>query len=266
VRLVVRTWNVFHGNADPRERHAFLAEIVRLASADGPDVLLLQELPAWSLPRLGEWSGMTAVGEVARRRLFGRLASGGKLARRVTDLDQRLFRSTFTSQANAVLVRSPLRVLAHRHLTLNPWTYRRRFHVGLAGQIAWGRELRGCIVVRVQRRDRTFVVTNLHATTYHDKRLADAELLRAASFIDGFADPGEPLILGGDFNLTVRNSNALPELTGPEWGFEGPTPRGIDHILVRGLQAGAPTRWPDARRRAGGRLLSDHAPVERVIA
>ena len=40
---------------------------------------------------------------------------------------------------------------------------------------------------------------------------------------------------------------------------------GIDHILVRGLDASPPVRWPDERRLHEGRLLSDHAPVEREV-
>jgi endonuclease/exonuclease/phosphatase family metal-dependent hydrolase len=260
--LLVRTWNVFHGNASPPERRAFLADIVRLASADDPDVLLLQELPVWSLGHLGEWSGMTSVGDVARRPLVG----SAELGRRVTAINHGFFRSAFTGQANAVLVREPLYVLNHRHLTLNPWSFRRRFDFGPAAQVAWGKERRGCAVVRLERGDATLVVANLHATANPDKRLADAELLRAASFVDGFAEPGEPVILAGDFNLTVLNSKTLPQLTCPEWGFEGPTETGIDHILVRGLEAGEAARWPDDRRRAGGRPLSDHAPVERVIS
>ena len=43
--LLVRTWNVFHGNASPPERHGFLEQMVRLATEDRPDVLCLQELP-----------------------------------------------------------------------------------------------------------------------------------------------------------------------------------------------------------------------------
>ena len=63
--MLIRTWNVFHGNAVPPERRAFLAEMVRLASADDPDVLCLQELPAWALPRLGDWSVSLRPGVLA---------------------------------------------------------------------------------------------------------------------------------------------------------------------------------------------------------
>ena len=42
--------------------------MLELATADRPDVLCLQELPLWSLPRLERWSGgMSAVWSVARR-------------------------------------------------------------------------------------------------------------------------------------------------------------------------------------------------------
>ncbi len=60
--LLVRTWNVFHGNADPPERRAFLAQMVQVVSADAPDVVCLQEVPVWALGRLGGWSGMIAFG------------------------------------------------------------------------------------------------------------------------------------------------------------------------------------------------------------
>jgi len=236
-----------------------------LASADEPAVLLLQELPVWSLEQLGTWSGMTAVGDVARRAMIGPIPSSAELGRALTDVHHGVLRSAFTGQANAVVVSEALRVREHRHLTLNPLSFRRRYHFGLKSQLAWAKERRGCTVVRVERAEGTFVVANLHATGNVDRRLADSELLRAATFVDGFADPDEPIVLGGDFNLTLQNSRVLPELVGPVWGFEGATPEGIDHILVRGPTATAPMRWPEERRRVGGRLLSDHAPVERDV-
>jgi endonuclease/exonuclease/phosphatase family metal-dependent hydrolase len=84
-------------------------------------------------------------------------------------------------------------------------------------------------------------------------------------FVDGMAKPGEPVLLCGDFNLSTRNSRTLADLTAAEWGFGGPTPTGIDHILVRGVDAAPPLRWPVERRFYEGRLLSDHAPVEREV-
>jgi endonuclease/exonuclease/phosphatase family metal-dependent hydrolase len=118
----------------------------------------------------------------------------------------------------------------------------------------------------VRRGDATFVVANLHATSHQtDKRIADAELLRAAVFVDGFARPDEPVLLCGDFNLSVRNSRTLADLMSAEWGFEGATPTGIDHILVRGVTAKPARIWPLQRRTRNGRVLSDHAPVEREV-
>ena len=57
----------------------------------------------------------------------------------------------------------------------------------------------------------------------------------------------------------------LADLARADWGFTGATPTGIDHVLVRGLPAGQPERWPPERRRLDGRLLSDHAPVDREV-
>jgi endonuclease/exonuclease/phosphatase family metal-dependent hydrolase len=263
VRLVVRTWNLFHGNADPPERRAFLEEMVRLASADGPDLLCLQELPVWALARLGEWSGMAAVEGVAARPKLP-----PELGRLITDLDHGLFRSAFTGQANALLLGTALRLVAHEVLVLNPWSYRRRqahrLGLGPGEQLAWAKERRVCQVVRVRREDGgTLVAANLHATSHRDKRLADAELFRAASFVDGYARPDELVLLCGDLNLSLRNSRVLPQLLGPEWGFDGASPHGIDHVLSRGISLGPPMHWPDARRRFAGRLLSDHVPLER---
>jgi endonuclease/exonuclease/phosphatase family metal-dependent hydrolase len=263
VRLLIRTWNLFHGNANPPERHAFLAEMVRLACADAPDVLCLQELPVWSLRRLPGWSGMTAVGAVAARPKLP-----PELGRIVTDLHHGFLRSVLTGQANAILLGPALRVVDHDVVVLNPWNYRRRvarsLGLGPKRRLRWAKERRVCQVVRVRNGNgSTLVAANLHASSFPDKRVPDAEVLRAVSFADGYAHPREPVLLCGDLNLSLRNSSVLPELLGPEWGFDGATPTGIDHVLSRGLELGAPRRWPESQRLRERRLLSDHAPVER---
>ena len=103
--MLVRTWNLFHGNASPPERRAFLRQMVELVTGDGPDVVCLQELPVWALGELERWSGMRAVGAVARRPLlpFG--------ARLVTDLNHGLLRSAVTGEADAILTRERARDL-----------------------------------------------------------------------------------------------------------------------------------------------------------
>ena len=264
--MLVRTWNVFHGNASPPERRAFLANVVRLAVADAPDVVCLQELPVWSLGHLGSWSGMRAVSDVTERPLL----VSAQLGRWLTELHHGLLRSALTGQANAVLIARALSVREHRSLVLNPLGFRRRearrLRLTRVERSAWRRNRRVCQVLRLAREGTTFVLGNLHASSLRDKRVTDAELVRAATFVDGFANPREPIILAGDFNVTVRNSAALAALGGPDWGFRGATPEGVDHVLARGFSGSAPVRWPVERRTVGGRILSDHAPVERELA
>jgi endonuclease/exonuclease/phosphatase family metal-dependent hydrolase len=268
-RLLVRTWNLFHGNTQPPARKAFLDEMVRLASADRPAVLCLQEVPVWALGQLDDWSGMAAIGTVAQRPHVGPFPSTPEVGRVLTEAHHGLLRSAFTGQANAILLGSDLRVREHRQVILNPFRFRRaqarRLELGAFERLAWSKERRVCQAVRVQRGDETLLVGNLHATGLPDRRVPDAEVLRAAVFVDGMARPDEPVLLCGDFNVSAHNSRTLADLTGAEWGFSGPAAVGIDHILVRGLDASPPLRWRAERRLHEGRLLSDHAPVEREV-
>ncbi|HEY6961624.1 MAG TPA: endonuclease/exonuclease/phosphatase family protein [Gaiellaceae bacterium] len=257
--MLVRTWNLFHGNTVPPQRAAFLDEMVDLATADDPDVLCLQEVPAWALPRF-------TAGDVAARPLLGPLPSTAGVGRRLTAIHHGVLRSAFSGQGNAMHVSSRLRVLSHTRLTLNTRRFRdaqaRRLELGAAARLAWGSERRIVQALRLRGADaRTFLVANVHCTSYGaDTRLAQAELVRAAWFATSAAQPEDVVVLAGDFNVTAA-SPALHELTSEQWGFSAPGP-GIDHVLVRGAATSPPFRWPAARRRRGGRLLSDHAPVE----
>jgi endonuclease/exonuclease/phosphatase family metal-dependent hydrolase len=265
--VLVRTWNVFHGNTKPPQRRAFLEEMVRLAVADRPALVCLQEVPPWAFRHLSDWSGMAAVADVAARPLLG----SAELGRAITELNHGLLRSFLTGQGNAILVASGLRVVRHETIVLNPRAFRRRqaasLRLGLVARLAWARERRICQAVRVRRESgETLLVGNLHATNYpRDPRLPDAELLRAATFVDAVAARGEPIVLAGDFNVAVARSRTLNALTSAEWGFDGPMPTGIDHVLVRGLAADPAVRWPVERRTTGHGVLSDHAPVDREV-
>jgi endonuclease/exonuclease/phosphatase family metal-dependent hydrolase len=234
VALLVRSWNVFHGNTKPPGRHSHLERMIRLASADGPDVLCLQELPLWALPRLERWSsGMIARWAVARRPWLPAWLAGA-----ITRLHQGFFRSAISGQANAILLRPPLAVRDHRE---------RQISVGR-------RERRICHVVRADG----LVVGNLHAS--NDSRYRDvaaAELVRALELVDDVAREGDVRVLAGDFNLFPRE---LPEL--PGWSAYGP---GVDHVIARGAPASPLEVWPQERRSHGDRLLSDHAPVETTV-
>jgi len=160
-----------------------------------------------------------------------------------------------------------VRVLEHRVLTLNSRRFReaqaRALGLGAVARLAWAKERRIVQAVRLAHPDgRTFVVANMHCTSYPpDERLPDAELLRAAWFASSLAQPEDVQVLAGDFNVTATRSRTLHDLTGPEWGFSAPGP-GIDHIIVRGAAVTPVRRWPDRERAHGDRLLSDHAPVE----
>jgi endonuclease/exonuclease/phosphatase family metal-dependent hydrolase len=257
VSLLVRTWNVFHGNTSPPERRDYLEEMVRLASEDRPDVLCLQELPVWALSRLEDWSGMRAFGAVAARPLLG----SAELGRAITELNHGLFRSMCTGQANAILLRTELTPLATDSIVLNPPGFRRRVarELGLDARLRfkWAKERRVCQAVRTD----ALTVATLHDSSLHDWRIPDAELMRAAVFADSVAEPDDVLVLAGDFNVIREHSRTLEQLASPEWGFTKPI-SWIDQVLVRGAPSGHAQRWPEERRRRDGKLLSDHAPVE----
>jgi endonuclease/exonuclease/phosphatase family metal-dependent hydrolase len=269
--VLIRTWNLFHGNTKPPQRRAFLDEMVRLSVAYAPDVVCLQEIPAWALPKLGEWSGYAAIGALAARPMLGPLPSTAEVGRVLTSIDHGVLRSAFSGQGNSILVAPHFRVEDRHVLELNPRRFRRRqaewLGLGVFARLAWGKERRVCQVVRLRAGERTFVLGNLHATSYPpDERLADAELLRAAVYADGIALPDEPLILCGDFNVTFERSRTLLDLSSPDWGFSRPG-GGIDQIVVRGFELErGPEPWPPGRRERDGALLSDHAPVEAVVA
>ena len=268
--MVVRSWNLFHGNAVPPQRRAYLEEVVRLVTADRPDLVFLQEVPLWALPELGRWSGMQAFGNRAAPARLGPLPSTPGIGKALTDVNHGLLRSAFTGQANAILAAPGLRPAGRRHLVTNDRRFRRAqarwLELGIVARLAWAKERRVCQALRLVLGDgRTVLATNTHATSYEpDSRLAEAEVFRAATFVDALAEPGEAIVFGGDLNAFADRSTTLRELTSPEWGFER-FGEGVDHLLVRGATLVRGEAWPTERRRVGGRLLSDHPPVEVVI-
>jgi endonuclease/exonuclease/phosphatase family metal-dependent hydrolase len=234
VPLVVRTWNVFHGNASPPERRGYLEQMIQLVCADAPGVVCLQELPLWAVRRLEAWSGMRAFAATAARPRLG----SGELGRWITELHHGVLRSAFTGQANAIL--------------LAP---------GLQGRdaatvvISSGGERRVCQTVRV---DGIGLVANLHVTP---GTAAEEQLRRAVEFAELRAGE-DPVVLCGDANLRPGESPVYEELR--QRGYSEPA-AGIDQILVRGVPASSPEIWPEERRRVGRRVLSDHAPVQLLL-
>jgi endonuclease/exonuclease/phosphatase family protein len=245
--------------------------MVRFVVADDPDILCLQEVPVWALPQLAGWSGMNAFGDVAQPPRFGPLPIPAELGRELNSVHHGLLRSAFSGQANAILVSSNAQPLAHDRLALNSREFRageaRRLGLGLTARLAWAKERRVVQAVRARfSDDATLLVANLHATSFDaDQRLADVELLRAATFVDGLAEPGDVVVLAGDFNVPAARSATQAALVNGDWGFSAPLSEGIDQILVRGARLVELERWPRERRRVDGRLLSDHTPVEARI-
>lgn len=230
--LVVRSWNIFHGRTWPESRRTHLEDMVRLVSA-GADVVALQEVPLWTLPRLEGWSGMEARWSWTMPALYG------PLGRAASAFDPVRFRSQATGQANALLVRPELRILGQRMRILNP-------DLGRRDRLVRWRQRRTCHALDIEDRGRRIVVGNLHT---------DGDPTQIALAVALVADT-EACILCGDFNVPAH----------PLAGFSAPLD-GIDQILVRGLElVEPPVRWEDERRRAGRRLLSDHAPIEAVVA
>jgi endonuclease/exonuclease/phosphatase family metal-dependent hydrolase len=230
--VLVRSWNLFHGNAKPPDRHSHLQAMIALATADHPDVLCLQEVPLWALPRLARWSGMRARWVVTRRPWLPAWLGGA-----ITRLNNGLLRSAIAGQANAILLGGGLEPQDHHSLRIDEDR----------------RERRWCHAVRLE----SLVVGNLHASNdFRHPELVAAEILRAERFVSELAG-SLPCVLAGDFNLRAEHLRELPG-----WSALGP---GIDHVLVRGLPATPLTVWPEERRRRNGRVLSDHAPVETRI-
>lgn len=207
--------------------------MVRLVAEDDPDVVALQEVPLWALRLLERWSGMSARWVPTMPALLGPL---GRIA---AYLDPIRFRSAATGQANVILVHRRYEIGAHRTLVLNPeLSWRARL-------LRWEhRRASQSLEVKFALGD--VVVGNVHAAP-------DRQHLRRAG---GFFAEAERCILCGDFNL--RRFQLA--------GFSAPI-TGLDQILVRGFEfQQPPLPWPDERRRLEGVLLSDHAPVEAVIA
>ena len=99
---------------------------------------------------------------------------------------------------------------------LNPLEFRRRIsrelHLSRRMRAKWAKERRVCQTVRTEG----LTVANLHATGLPGWRVADAELMRAAVFAESVAEPGDVLVLAGDFNVIRERSTTLPR-AGRAW-------------------------------------------------
>jgi endonuclease/exonuclease/phosphatase family metal-dependent hydrolase len=167
--VVVRTWNLFHGNTSPPQRRGFLRQMVELVTRDDPDVVCLQEVPVWALRHLERWSGMQSYGVVAAKPLLW----SAELGRWITELHHGWFRSAVTGQANAILVA--------RRLTTGTRDSR---IVSTSGErrVVQGVDVNGAFVVN-------FHVTGGGPANEQFRRVLE------------FAEPHERVVLAGDINL-----------------------------------------------------------------
>jgi endonuclease/exonuclease/phosphatase family metal-dependent hydrolase len=233
MELLVRTWNVFHGNAEQPRRSGYLRRMIELVSADGPDVICLQEVPVWALRRIDHWSGMRRFDVVTRPPLWP-----GPVSRWVTRAHQGFFRSGLAGQANAILV-------APRHAATDLGHDRVSEH---------GRERRLVHAIRIAGAAGV-TIANLHASNdFARPDVPRAEAARAAAFAEGVATPGDVVVLAGDFNVA---DPGLETYSRPG--------SGIDHVLVRGAPVSGVVVWPRERRVQNGVVLSDHPVVEARI-
>jgi endonuclease/exonuclease/phosphatase family metal-dependent hydrolase len=176
--VLIRTWNLFHGNTHPPQRRAFLREMVELATHDGPDVVCLQEIPLWAIPMLERWSGMHRVSAVARppRLPFGRWP---------TELHHGFLRSALTGEGDAILVAGRYALSDERNTVVSEAGLRR--------------------IVHGVRLDGGVYVANAHISGDH------RQLARVLEFV-----VDEPrVVVSGDFNLPGEGlpgfSQPLPE-------------------------------------------------------
>ena len=209
--MLVRSWNLFHGNTVPPGRRAHLRAMVELVTADHPDVVCVQEVPGWALGQLGPWAGMTEVSVSTRRPSLGPLPIPAALGRALTAPNHGLIRSAFAGQGNAVLLAPALIVRGSASLPFAAPEPRRAQRVDLDD----------------------LVIANVHLS--HGQRGAD----QLAAVVEWLGD-ATPLVLAGDFNATPHVD-----------GFSGTIPGSIDQVLVRGTTAHARAWPPEEREYAG---------------
>jgi endonuclease/exonuclease/phosphatase family metal-dependent hydrolase len=196
-RIVVLTWNLFHGRAQPAAGRPLLAEFCAALAGWEWDVALLQEVPPWWPPKLG--AATRAKARMALTSRNGCLVVRRAIAARNPDL-----LAANGGGCNAILVRGGA-IGQHRSRELTKRPERRVMHGVALGDAGW--------------------VVNLHAST-HPPEQRRADLLLAASTALEWA-AGAPLLFGGDLNSTRPAMPGLRHVAGHH----------VDHLLTDGRPA-----------------------------
>jgi hypothetical protein len=269
--VLIRTWNLHLGNTVPRSRRQHVREMVDLITADKPDIVALQEVPAWAVRSLGEWSGMQVASARAKRPKLGPIPISAGLGRTLAAPNPGKRSKKYAGKVNAILFPKEAVVRSHKTITLNtnPFVEDRGALFGLTKKqmLWWERERRVCQVLQYEMPDRQrYLVANLHATSTGDIRIPDAELRRAINFVIRASELEEVLIVLGDYNILRDKSTTISELmTAPRedrWMTSGPQ---IDYILLRRAINTSARVWSEAERTRDGVVLSNNPPVEATI-
>jgi endonuclease/exonuclease/phosphatase family metal-dependent hydrolase len=269
--VLIRTWNLHLGNTVPRSRRQHVREMVELITADKPDIVALQEVPAWAVRSLGEWSGMQVASARAKRPKLGPIPISAGLGRTLAAPNPGKRSKKYAGKVNAILFPKEAVVRSHKTITLNtnPFVEDRGALFGLTKKqmLWWERERRVCQVLQYEMPDRQrYLVANLHATSTGDIRIPDAELRRAINFVIRASELEEVLIVLGDYNILRDKSTTISELmTAPRedrWMTSGPQ---IDYILLRRAINTSARVWSEAERTRDGVVLSNNPPVEATI-
>jgi endonuclease/exonuclease/phosphatase family metal-dependent hydrolase len=216
VHLRVLTWNLLHGRSVPPSARDLVGEFGAALARWEWDVALLQEVPPWWTETLAGRVGAEYRQELTSRNALPRLRRA--LARRWPDVIR-----SHGGGANAILARRD-RIISDEALQLTRTPERRVAHGVCLGCGVW--------------------VVNLHATA-HDDRAAQRDGATATAAALRWAR-GDPLVLGGDFNLRR-----------PEWpGLTSVGGHDVDHIFIAGAVKAC--TGPEVLERG---TLSDHAPV-----
>ena len=196
--ILVLTWNLFHGRAQPAAGRPLAAEFAAALAGWSWDVALLQEVPPWWPARLGEASGASARMTLTSRNWL--LPARRAIAARNPDL-----MAANGGGCNAILVRGGA-IVQHRTHELTQRPERRAMHgVELGGGVGW--------------------VVNLHCSL-HPPEQRRADLLGAAATAREWAG-GAPLVFGGDLNSTRPAMPGLRHVAGHH----------VDHVFTEGRPA-----------------------------
>jgi endonuclease/exonuclease/phosphatase family metal-dependent hydrolase len=205
-RILVLTWNLFHGRAQPAAGRPLLAEFRAALAGWTWDVALLQEVPPWWPGKLG--AAAAASARVALTSRNSCLPLRRAIASRNPDL-----LAANGGGSNAILVRGHA-IGEHRVHALTRRPERRVMHgVALPGA-GW--------------------MVNLHASTHPPERRRADLLLAAATALEWAA--GAPLVFGGDLNSTRPAMPGLRHVAGHL----------VDHVFTDGRPAAGEPELLDA--------------------